>query len=310
MTVPDLLVIGDCNPDLVLDGDLVASFGQVETLIDDAELVLGGSASIVACGAARLGLRTTLASLVGDDAFGRSQLEGLAGRGVETSRVVVEPGLRTGVSVIFRRADDRAILTALGATAALTAKHLEGAVRAGARHVHVTPYFLLSSLRGELRGLLELAREHGATTSLDTNWDPGEDWSGDLDDALAAVECFMPNAEEAMRITGCRSPIEAAAALAEQVGTVVVKMGAEGAYARSGAREVTVPAVPADLVDTVGAGDSFAAGFLAARLRGRQLEDSLRIAVACGSLSTRASGGTAAQATMAEALEAAGLDPG
>jgi sugar/nucleoside kinase (ribokinase family) len=308
MTTPDLLAIGDCNPDVVLDGAVTPEFGQVEKLVDDAELVLGGSASIVACGAARLGLRTALAAVVGDDVFGHSQLDGLAAHGVDTTEVAVDTEARTGVSMILRRGDNRAILTALGATATLGLEHAERALRLSPRHVHVSSYFLLGSLTASVPRLFDRAREGGATTSLDTNWDPSERWSASLDAALEGLDYFMPNAQEAIRITGCGSAREAAGALAERIGTVAVKLGADGAYARAGEVEATAPAVELDVVDSVGAGDSFNAGFLTAQLRGWDLDRSLRVACACGSLSTRCTGGTGAQPTMAEALAAAGLD--
>src|ERR671930_686311 len=80
--VPDLLVVGDANPDLVLrGGDVVPTFGQREQIVDEAALVLGGSGSIMACGAARLGLSVGMVACVGDDALGRFTVESLAARG-------------------------------------------------------------------------------------------------------------------------------------------------------------------------------------------------------------------------------------
>lgn len=307
MPAPDLLVVGDCNPDLLLDGDVAPVFGQVETLIDAAELTIGGSAAIVACGAARLGLSAGLASLVGDDALARVQLAALAERGVDTSAVVVDPAVRTGLSVIARRGSDRAIMTALGAIGELRGKHVEGAVGSGARHMHLTPYFLLECLRPDAPRLLETARQAGATTSLDTNWDPSGVWTDGLDAALAHVDYFMPNAGEALRITGRETVREAAAALAVDIPTVVVKLGSDGAYARSGDQEASAAAPAVDVLDTIGAGDSFTAGFIAARLGGRDLTSALRTACACGSLSARGSGGVEAQPTMEEATASAGL---
>jgi sugar/nucleoside kinase (ribokinase family) len=73
--VLDLLVIGDCNPDLlVAGGDVVPEFGQREKLVETGRLLVGGSASIFACGAARLGLAVALVATVGDDAFGSFML--------------------------------------------------------------------------------------------------------------------------------------------------------------------------------------------------------------------------------------------
>src|SRR5690349_21175876 len=74
---PDLLVLGDANPDLVLrGGDVVPAFGQAEHLVDDARLTIGGSGAILACGAAKLGLRVAIAAVVGDGLFGGSIRDG------------------------------------------------------------------------------------------------------------------------------------------------------------------------------------------------------------------------------------------
>ena len=107
----DLLVVGDANPDLILrGGDVVPAFGQREQIVDEASLVLGGSGSIMACGAARLGLSVAIAACVGDDALGRFTREVLDGAGVDMRAVQVLPGA-TGVTVALARGDDRAILT-------------------------------------------------------------------------------------------------------------------------------------------------------------------------------------------------------
>lgn len=306
----DLFVIGDCNPDLVLDGDVVPVFGQVEKVIEEAALTIGGSGAIVACGATRLGMDVALAGLVGDDAFGRLQLDALRARSVNVDSVVVDPQQRTGLSVIFRREGDRAILTLLGAIGELKIDDIDQVTLAGARHLHISSYFLQTSLRPDVPKLLELAHAAGAKTSLDTNWDPEEQWSIGADGVLADVDCFLPNAEEARRISGCETAEEALAALAAEVATVVIKLGPGGAIARSGSESAHHGALDVDVVDTVGAGDSFDAGFLTGRLRGFSLERSLALACACGSLSTRATGGVNAQPSMAEATSLAGISTG
>ena len=299
----DLLVVGDCNPDLVLRGRGVEpAFGQVERLVDAAELTIGGSAAIAACGAARLGLETALASVVGEDPFGRFMLDALAERGVDVSGVMVRAGSRTGVTVVLVRGSDRAMLTALGTITELTPELIDRRLLRAARHVHVSSYFLQAGLRPGLADLLREARQAGASTSVDPNWDPGEQWDGGLLDLLAEVTILFVNAEEAKRISRAGDVEEAARALSRD-GTVlvVVKRGSEGALAVAGDRVVRSPAVSVEEVDAVGAGDSFDAGFLAGHLAGRPLDETLRLAAACGALSMRAAGGTAAQATLAEA---------
>ena len=118
----DLVVIGDCNPDvLVLGDDVTPAFGQQEKLVDRMSLEIGGSASITAVAAARLGLRVALVAAVGRDAAGTFMLDALAREGVDVSAVAVRDGLATGMTVALSRGGDRAILTALGAMDSLTA---------------------------------------------------------------------------------------------------------------------------------------------------------------------------------------------
>jgi sugar/nucleoside kinase (ribokinase family) len=305
----DLLVLGDVNPDLVLaDAAMDVAFGQAETLVDDAELAIGGSGAIMACGAARLGLRTALAGLVGPDQFGEFMLRAVAERGVDVSGVVVDSGVRTGLTVVLARPDDRAILTFPGAIARMTAAHVDGGLLRRARHVHVASFFLQTALVPGLADLLQVARAAGATTSLDPNWDPAEDWDGGLHELLPLIDVLLPNAVEACRIAGVSDgdPGAAAMALAAAGPLVAVKLGAEGALAApAGGGGEPVRATPpqrlVDAVDAVGAGDAFDAGLVCALLEGRPLAHALAFACACGTLSMRAAGGTAAQATLAEA---------
>jgi sugar/nucleoside kinase (ribokinase family) len=239
--------------------------------------------------------------VVGDDLFGRFMLDALAERGVDTGGVVVDPTQRTGLTVVLSKpGGDRAMLTHTGAIASLTADAVDVCK---ARHVHVASLFLQTALEPGLPDLFHAARAAGSTTSIDPNWDPAGRWDGGLNELLPLTDLFLPNAEEAMRIAGRADPAEAARALAAEGPLVAVKLGAEGALAARGDELVEV-AAPAGVepVDTTGAGDSFDAGVLAGMLRGWPPERMLGLGCACGALSTRAAGGTAAQPTLEEAL--------
>jgi len=297
----DLLVLGDCNPDLVLaDAELLPEFGQAERLVERAELTIGGSGAIMACGAARLGLRTALAAVTGADLFGQFMAEALAERRVETGAIVADPALRTGLTVILARPDDRAILTFPGAIEALRSEQVDPGLVAAARHVHVSAFFLQRSLAPGLRQLLASVRARGGTTSLDPNWDPTGEWDGGLRELLCEVDILMPNAAEVRAIAGCEDPLRAAARLADAGPLVVVKLGEDGAVAvRAGRTPVFAPAPQSPGgVDAVGAGDSFDAGFLAGLLGGSSVDAALALACACGTLSMSAAGGTAGQPTL------------
>jgi sugar/nucleoside kinase (ribokinase family) len=304
----DLLVLGDANPDLILTGDVEPAFGQAETLVDEARITVGGSGAITACAAAGLGLRVALCGVVGDDLFGRFMRDELERRTVDVRGLVVKADRPTGLTVVLARPGDRAILTHEGTIPDLRTSQIDLGLLDSTRHVHVSSYFLQHHLRPGLPELFERIRERGATTSVDPNWDPSERWDGGIRDLLSATDVFLPNATEAMRIADADTADEAAAELATHAGLVVVKTGAAGAVAARGDAVVRASAPPAEAVDTTGAGDAFDAGFIASWLEVENLERSLAIANACGSLSTRMLGGVDAQATLDEALELAGAE--
>jgi ribokinase len=309
----DVLVVGDANPDLVLRGDVRPRFGQAEQLVDTAALVLGGSGGITACGLARLGLRTSLVARVGADVFGDFVRAELTRRGVRTDALRSAGDTPTGLSVVLSERTDRAILTFPGTIPTVRAADVPDAALAAARHVHVSSFFLQPALAGEVAALFARARAGGATTSLDTNWDPAGRWAG-VGDVLAYTDFFFPNAAELLAVTG-RDPYDesgtddAAAEIAARGATVVLKLGARGARAWwPGGGWCAAPGIPVTVLDTTGAGDSFNAGFIAAHLSGLDRPACVAYAAAAGSLSTRAAGGTAAQATFDE-VRAAVLTP-
>ena len=298
----DLVVVGDVNPDILVTGAEPA-FGQREVLVDGIAMTIGGSAAIMAAAAARLGLRVALVGVVGSDPFGRFMLAALAERGVDTSHCRIDGDRPTGATVVLARHGDRAILTATGAIAELDASDVPSGLLAACRHVHVGSYFLQPRLRAGLPALAERVHAAGATISVDPNWDPSETWDGGLLALLPTLDVVLPNEAEALRLARAATVRDAAAGLQRGAGRpiVVVKRGSDGALARDEAGDVTaVPAPPADVVDAVGAGDAFDAGFLAAWLEGRSIRSCLRFASACGALSTRAAGGVDGQASRDE----------
>ena len=295
----DLLVVGDCNPDLVITGnDVTPVFGQAEKLVDGMSLMIGGSAAITAVAAARLGLAVALVAAVGDDPAGELMLSLLGSEGVDTGAVLVRPGLSTGMTTVLSTGADRAILTALGAMTSLTAADVPPLP---ARHLHVSSYFLVErSLGPGLAGLLAAARDRGLTTSLDTNYDPAGRW-GDhlLRAALAETDVFLPNEAEALGITGEPDAGRAFSALAGPSG-IVIKLGARGALCGPDGTLVSAPAVRP--VDTTGAGDCFNAGLIAGLLEGFDLPHAAALGCAVGAMSTAGIGGTGAVVDRAAAM--------
>lgn len=302
----DLIVVGDVNADLILSGDVTPAFGQVEKLLDDASLVVGGSATIFAFGAARLGMRVAFIGKVGDDVFGRFMLDALETRGIDTASVVRDPVVKTGLTVILSRGHDRAMLTHAGTIGALRYDEIDLELFSLARHVHMGSYYLLENLLPDVPRLFAEARRRGCTVSLDTNYDPSERWDSGIGETLRHVDIFLPNETELARIARTDNWRSALHKLAQTVPTVVAKLGAGGAAVQQGSQFVHQPVLPVDVVDTTGAGDSFDAGFIYGHLAGWPLERTLAMAMACGACSTRAAGGTAAQPDLEQALALAG----
>ncbi len=312
----DLVVAGDAVPDVIV-GDVPGeiAFGQAETLIERGTLTVGGSAAIMACGAARLGLRVAFVGVVGDDAPGRFILEEVGRRGVDISACVVLPGGATGLTVHIVRpgADrDRAMLTSMGCVGELTAAMLRVVLQMRVRHVHVGSFFLLPKLAAGLAAFFAEARGAGRTTSLDTQGDPSGLWQGGLREALRASDLYFPNLDEARAVAASLSAdgladddlgrtLEALAALTPRA---VVKSGAEGAAVLDGTAVLRAPALSTAPVDTIGAGDSFDAGYIYGFLHDWSAARCLAFAAVCGSLSTRVAGGVDSQAGVAEALAA------
>jgi sugar/nucleoside kinase (ribokinase family) len=298
----DLLVAGEINPDLILSGNVMPEFGQVEKIVDDAKLTVGSSSVIFACGAARLGLKVAFIGICGDDVFGRFMLDEMSKRGVDVNHVIVRKDGQTGLSLILNQQSDRAILTHAGLIAELQASDIADDLLRQSRHLHVASYFLQTKLQPDLPSLFRRAHALGLSTSLDTNYDPSEKWTG-FDELLAVTNVFLPNEAEAKSLTGAENVEEAATRLGSKVEAAAIKLGKDGALGISKGRKVRVESIPVNVVDTVGAGDSFDAGFIYGYLQGWEMEKSLRLACVCGALSTQAAGGTNGQPTLAEAMK-------
>jgi len=299
--VKSVLVVGEINPDLILKGATFPTAGK-EILVDDFVMTLGSASAICAMGLARLGDTVTFVGKVGADPWGAYCVETMAAAGIDVSRVAHDPALKTGVTVSITSSRDRALVSFIGAIGALRAADVAERDFAGARHLHVSSYFLQQGLRPGCRELFGRARAAGLTTSLDPGFDPSERWAGDLRETLAEVDLFFPNEVEVRAITRTDAVPEALRRLAGGRTRTIAKLGAQGcATLADDGRMLQVPSYPVEAVDTTGAGDSFNAGFLHAWLARRPLAECLRWGAACGSLSTRGLGGTARQASVEEA---------
>jgi sugar/nucleoside kinase (ribokinase family) len=297
-----VLVVGELNVDLILQGYRVFPAPGREVLVDDFVTTMGSASAICAMGLARLGTPVAFLSVVGADPWGDYCIAALQGAGVDVSRVRRDAGVKTGITVSIASPRDRALVSFPGSAWAVRSEDVGDAELSAFDHLHASSYFLQEGLRPGCADMFRRAQARGLSTSLDPGFDPQETWGRDLVDTLSAVDVFLPNEIELLGMTHERDAEAALRQLDNGRTRVVAKLGAEGCLTLESGRAIRVPAFAVNAVDTTGAGDSFDAGFLHAWLAGRPLVECLRWGAACGSLSTRGLGGTGRQADSEEAL--------
>jgi sugar/nucleoside kinase (ribokinase family) len=304
-----VLVIGELNVDLVLQGlDRPPTLGM-EILAKDFQLVLGSASAIFAMGMAQLGRPVSFVGKVGSDPWGDLCLAALRSRHIDATHVEVRSDLKTGLTVALSTVKDRAMVSYIGSIESNTIADVTDEILKSADHLHVSSFFLQRKLRPHCRELFAKAKRLGLSTSLDPGCDPEDRWGADLVETLSEVDVFLPNEVELEHVAGIADPMAALEKLDNGRTCIAAKLGSLGAAARCHGQTVQVPAYKITPVDTTGAGDSFNAGFLYGWLENWPLEKCLRLGASCGALSTRGIGGTAAQATLSEALQFGGIAP-
>ncbi len=290
----DIAIAGELNIDLILYGLPIEMPTERELLATDFQATLGSSSAIVAHNAAALGARVAFTTLIGADDFGRLAIERLHAAGIDISHVGRHKSISTGITLLLPHGDLRHILTFPGTIAELTVADLDFDFLLQSRHFHLSSLYLQRGLHVGLPDLLRRLKEASLTISLDTNDDPEDRWGSPLLEVLPYVDVFLPNEDEMCRMTQASNLDDALQELPVKPPAIVVKRGSRGArvYQRGQATDVApLSVVPKD---TIGAGDSFDAGFLHAYLLSRDIITCARAGNITGALSTQASGGTEA----------------
>ncbi|MFZ0301715.1 MAG: sugar kinase [Terracidiphilus sp.] len=289
----DVTIAGEINLDLILYGLPEVMPLERELLASDFRPTLGSSSAIVAHNLAALGVSVGFITRLGDDALGSMALERLAEKGVDLTRVNrISGGTSTGVTILLNHEGKRHILTYPGTMFEMAAADLDMAYLASGRHFHLSSLYLHKALQPDLPRIFRQLKSEGLTLSLDTNDDPEDRWSGALDELLGIVDIFLPNEDEACRISGQPDAESAIESLGKRVPLVAVKCGKRGALVQAASQRWLVPAEPVAPLDTIGAGDSFDAGFLAAYLRGETPDACAVFGNRTAALSTLRPGGT------------------
>jgi sugar/nucleoside kinase (ribokinase family) len=288
----DVSVVGELNLDIILSGLPEKLQLDREHLAADLNVTLGSSSAIFAHNFALLGNQVGFSSAVGSDSFADTCLQRLGESGVDISGVRRVPDRQTGLTVILPQRAGRYILTYPGTMSKMRYEDLDLDYVCRAKHFHLSSYFLQRALRPRMADLFQQAKQAGLTTSLDTNDDPDDEWTEDLLAVLKYVDVLLPNEHEACKISRTVDPQSAAKWLSSRVPLVVIKRGSQGALAQRGSDIFSVAAQTSDVVDTVGAGDSFDAGFIHQHIRGAKIEECIQFGNITGALSVTRAGGT------------------
>ncbi len=291
----DVIVVGELNVDLILNK--IDGFPQVgkEILAGEMTLTLGSSSAIFAGNLSALGARVAFLGKIGRDQFGELVLQSLQEKGVATEFIIRDETLNTGATIVLNYDEDRAMVTHPGAMEHLTLNDILPEHLSQARHLHFSSYFLQPGLKKDVGKLFKTAKDLGLTTSFDMQWDPAEKWDLDAAQVLPFVDVFFPNRQELVHLTGQVNLREAVRALGPKVNMVAVKLGSEGSLLFNAGQEHHLPAFRNErVVDAIGAGDSFNAGFVFKYIQGAAPEECQRFGNLCGAVNTTAAGGTAA----------------
>ena len=291
----DVIVVGELNVDLILNQ--IDSFPEIgkEKLADNMILTLGSSSAIFASNLSALGMSVSFIGKIGNDIFGNFCKEQLELKGVDTSMLIISDALKTGATVVLNFNEDRAMVTHQGAMKHLGLSDITKEMLSKAKHLHFSSYFLQPGFKNDLYSLFKMAKEAGLTTSFDAQWDPGEKWELDYKNILPYVDVFLPNEKELLELTEKKTIETAIDQVKASANAVVIKLGDKGSVSVCDGKVLFKEAfLNNNIVDAIGAGDSFNAGFIYKFIQGAPIETCQVFGNLTGAVSTTAAGGTTA----------------
>jgi sugar/nucleoside kinase (ribokinase family) len=283
----DILLPGNYFCDLIFTG--LPQFPELgrEVYTDKLTVTVGGALNTVVA-LRRMGVEVGWIGQVGNDFFSRFVLETMEQEGVDGRLITRLDKSFQRATVALSYPHERAFISYIDPAPTPVEMVFEWLDRVRFHHLHFTSF----QTHPRTVELFDLVRERGASISMDCQDHPIRLDQPGVREILSRLTIFMPNAREALHLTGGDSIESAAALLRPLVSTLVIKDGENGAYAWQGDAHWHAPAIPVNPIDTTGAGDVFNAGFLAAWRDGRPLDVCLRWGTICGGLSTLGKGGT------------------
>lgn len=292
----DVIAIGELNVDLILNNiNGIPEVGK-EKFAKEMSLTLGSSTAIFAANIACLGSKTGFIGMIGQDTFGDLIESNLSSKGVDTSMLIKSDRYSSGATICLNYNEDRANVTYQGAMDFMSFDDIDKNIFTKTKHIHISSIFMQSGIKRDLLDILKTARDNNVTTSLDTQWDPNEKWDLDYEKVLPYVDVFLPNETELMFITRSITLEEALYKITPYIHICAVKRGRKGSLLlQNNQPSIHLEAfLNNNVVDAIGAGDSFNAGFIHALLRGDTAENAQITGNLTGAINTTAAGGTGA----------------
>ena len=295
MKIFDVLVVGELNVDIILND--IQGFPTIgkEILSKDFNLTLGSSSAIFASNLSTLGSSVAFMGKIGTDDFAVTVENSLREKNVDTKFILKSEVHKTGATVVMNYDMDRANITYPGAMEHLKEVEVTDSILRRAKHLHLSSVFLQTALKKDIVLLFKRAKALGLTTSMDPQWDPQEAWDLNLNELLPFLDVFLPNVLEFQFLTGCDSIASGIDKVASFANRIVIKDGENGAHLWYDSKLVSKAAYLNDnVIDCIGAGDSFDAGFIHQYIQGKPLAECLDFGNLTGAINTTASGGTTA----------------
>lgn len=291
----DVIVIGELNVDIILNN--IEGYPEVgkEKIAANMSVVLGSSSAIFASNLSSLGAKVAFIGKTGTDNFSDVIINSLNGKGVDTSHIIKSPTLNTGATIVLNYDEDRAMVTYPGAMNDFSLKDIDFDFVSRAKHVHFSSCFLQPGIKKDIVNIFRKAHEIGLTTSLDPQWDPEEKWDLNLSELLPVTDVFLPNIKEFEFLTRTSSLNEGLEKVKSDARNIAIKHGSDGAYLWNGKKVIHQNAfLNKQVVDCIGAGDSFNAGFIFKFVQQAPLEKCLEVGALTGAINTTGAGGTSA----------------
>ena len=292
----DIIALGELNVDLILNQIEGEPEVGKEKFAKQMTLTLGSSTAIFAANAAALGAKVAFCGMIGDDSFGDLVESSLKAKGVDTRFLIRQNKYATGATICMSYDEDRANLTYQGAMDYMSLDDIDPEVFKAAKHIHISSIYMQSGVKRDLKKILELCQKNGVTVSLDSQWDPAEKWDLDWKQVLPMLTVFMPNETELKFLTRCETLEEAIETIRPYTNAAVIKCGSKGSILmRKGQPDRRQEALlNKNVVDCIGAGDSFNSGFIARLAAGDDLVRCQEYGNMTGAVNTTAAGGTTA----------------